>query len=121
MSDTKKGAEKAQGELLPGGVSQEQFQKWKNVHGDVHEIIAGKKNDKTGKTYHAYLKNPDRKTMSAAMSFVSKDPVKMNEILLENCWLGGDEEIKTDDGLFFAAAAVISEVFNIGEAEVKKH
>ncbi|GHV11720.1 hypothetical protein FACS1894162_7350 [Bacteroidia bacterium] len=45
-------------------------------------------------TNKCYLHRPDRKALSAASVIGKTDPLKYNEILLNNCWLGGDEEIK---------------------------
>ena len=69
-------------------VSQEQIDAWKKQHGDIYAIKVD------GKT--AYLKKPDRKTLSFASVAGQKDPMKFNEIILENCFIGGDEEIKKD-------------------------
>lgn len=89
-----------------------QIQEWKKKHGEISLLkIEDKK---------AYLKTPDRKTLSYASSFASSDPLKFNEILLENCWLGGDEEIKTDDALFLAASSKLAELIKIKEATLEK-
>ena len=69
-------------------VSQEQIDAWKKQHGEIYAIKVD------GKT--AYLKKPDRKTLSFASVAGQKDPMKFNEIILENCFIGGDEEIKKD-------------------------
>ena len=57
------------------------------------------------------------------MSYIAtltNTPVRANEVLLENCWLGGDESIKTDDAKFFGVAAKLDEIVQIREAEIKK-
>ena len=46
--------------------------------------------------------------------------MKYNEIMLRNCWLAGDEEIKTDDALFLGVSAKLGELIDIKEAELKK-
>jgi hypothetical protein len=93
-------------------VSQEQIDAWKKQHGDIYAIKVD------GKT--AYLKKPDRKTLSFASVAGQKDPMKFNEIILENCFIGGDEEIKKDDSLFLAASAKIVELIEVKEAELVK-
>ena len=85
---------------------------WKKKHGDIFRL---KVEDKV-----CYLRTPDRKTMSFAASVATKDPLKFNEILLSNCWLGGDEEIKTQDDLFLAASSKIAEIIQIKEAGLEK-
>lgn len=90
----------------------EQIEAWKKKHGDVFRVTVG------GKV--AYLKRPDRKTLGAAAVVGKNDPMKYNEILLKNCWLDGDEEIKTDDSLFLGVSSKLAELVEIKEAELKK-
>ena len=93
-------------------VSQEQINAWKAKHGDVYQVSCDGKN--------AYLKKPDRKTLSYATSVASKDPIKFNEILLAGCWIGGDEEIKTNDSLFLSVSARLAELIEVKDAEMLK-
>ncbi|AZI53903.1 hypothetical protein EIB75_10635 [Epilithonimonas vandammei] len=93
-------------------VSQEQIDAWKKQYGDIFAIKVD------GKT--AYLKKPDRRTLSFASVAGQKDPMKFNEIVLENCFIGGDEEIKKDDSLFLAASSKIVELIEVKEAELVK-
>lgn len=93
-------------------ITQEQIQEWKAKHGDIFKL---KIEDKV-----CYLKVPDRKTLSYASSVATKDPLKFNEIILNNAWLGGDEEIKTQDSLFLAASSKIAEIIEVKEAELEK-
>lgn len=64
------------------------------------------------------LRSPGRQDLSYAS--VVKDPIKLNEVLLNQLWVAGDEEIKTDDSLFMAVCAKMEEVLKIKEAEIKK-
>lgn len=84
----------------------------KSKHGEVFEI------DVDG--HKAYLKKPDRKTLSYASSVASKDPIKFNEILLNGCWLAGDDRIKTDDSLFLSASQVLGTLVEVKEASLVK-
>ena len=93
-------------------ITQEQIQEWKSKHGDIFRL---KIEDK-----ECYLKTPDRKTLSYASSTATKDPLKFNEIILKNSWLGGDEEIKTDDALFLSASSKLGELIQIKEATLEK-
>lgn len=93
-------------------VTQEQINAWKKIHGEIFKL---KIEDK-----ECFLKTPDRKTLSFASSVATKDPLKFSEILLNNCWLGGDEEIKTNNGFFLAASSKISEIIEVKEAELEK-
>lgn len=93
-------------------ISQEQIDAWKKQYGDIFAIKVD------GKT--AYLKKPDKRTLSFASVAGQKDPMKFNEIVLENCFIGGDEEIKKDDSLFLAASSKIVELIEVKEAELVK-
>lgn len=95
---------------LIGEVSKEQIADWKKKHGKVWAIIVD--------GHICYLKKPDRNALSYASTIGMKDPIKFNEIMLNNCWLGGSEEIKTDDDLFLAAAGKLVELINIKDAEL---
>ncbi|MBW7838582.1 MAG: hypothetical protein H3C36_02855 [Chitinophagaceae bacterium] len=93
-------------------ITDEQIKAWKKQHGDIFKLQI---EDKV-----AYLKTPDRKTLSYATSVATKDPLKFNEIILNNCWLSGDEEIKTDDALFISAGAKLADLIQVKEAELVK-
>lgn len=88
----------------------EQVQEWKQKHGDLFEISVEEKS--------CILHRPTRKDLS----FVSvvKDPIKMSEAMLNQLWVYGDEEIKTDDALFLAAIQKMQDVLEVKEAEIKK-
>lgn len=102
----------AKAKELIGQATPEQIEEWKRKHGDVRAVIVD--------GHIGYLKKPDRKTLSYASAVGSKDPVKFNEILLGNCWLGGSEDIKTDDALFFGASATLAELIEVKTAELVK-
>lgn len=91
-------------------VTKEQIKEWKAKYGDIFEVTV------EGKT--CILRKPNRKDLSYAS--VVKDPIKMSETLLNRLWLGGDEEIKTDDELFMATVNVMEDVLKVKEAEIKK-
>lgn len=93
-------------------VTAEQIKKWKKKYGSVSKLSV---EDKV-----AYLRPPDRKTLSFAGSIATKDPMKFNEIILKNCWLAGDEEIKTDDNLFISASGKLADLIDIKEAKLEK-
>lgn len=92
--------------------TKEQIAIWKEKHGDVYQVSV---DGKVG-----YLKKPDRKTLSFATTVGASDPMKFNEILLKNCWIDGDEELKTKDEYFFAVIAKMEELIQVKEAELKK-
>jgi len=97
---------------LKGQATPEQVTEWKAKHKEVFAI--------TVDGHVAYLKKPDRKTIAYASSVGAKDPIKFNEIMLANCWLGGSEAIKTDDDLFLGASGKLAELIEVKEAELVK-
>lgn len=95
-----------------GQATPEQIADWKALHGEIFAITV---EDKIG-----YLRKVDRKTLSFASAIGTKDPMKFNEIILTNCWLGGDEELKTNDDYFLAVSGTLSELIVVKEAELVK-
>ena len=93
-------------------VTTQQITEWKQKHGEIFKITVDGK--------EAYLRKPDRKILSYVTSMASNEPLKFNEILLNNCWLGGDTEIKTDDTLFLSASAKLGQLIEIKSAELVK-
>lgn len=68
----------------------------------------------------AILKKPDRKVLSMALSLSEKDPIKFGELILDSCWIEGDEEIRTNDSYFLASLEVLQEMVEIKQASLKK-
>ena len=93
-------------------VTKEQIKQWKAKY---KEVFVLRVDDKV-----AYLRTPDRATLSYASTLATKDPMKFNEAILTNCWLRGDEEIKTDDALFLSASSKLGELIQIKEATLEK-
>lgn len=90
----------------------EQIAGWKKQYGDVFRLeVDG---------HVAYLKKPGRKVMSMALSTGKNDPIKFGEIILNNCWLGGDRQIIEDDRLFFGAMQQLDQMVEFAESELKK-
>jgi hypothetical protein len=67
-----------------------------------------------------YLKKPTRKTLSYASVAARENPLKFNEVILNECWLGGDEEIKTDDELFLSVGTHLERMVEVKHAELEK-
>ncbi len=93
-------------------ITKEQIQEWKKQYKDIFVISVEDKK--------VYLRTPDRKTLSYASTLATKDPLKFNEVILNNCWLGGDEEIKTNDELFLAVSSKLPDLIQIKEATLEK-
>ena len=90
----------------------ENIEKWKKEHGDVFLIEVEDKK--------CYLKKPDRKTLSLAMTKAQTNPLAFAEIIMKNCWLAGDECMREDDTYFFAASSKLDALVEVKTAEIKK-
>lgn len=117
---------------LIGEVDQAQIDKWKadpKCLGIVGIIVGG---------HIAYVKRPDRNIVSYALSQMSfamtpsnnsleqakiemslGKMYKQGEAVLSNCWLGGSEEIRTDNKLWTGACMKAGELIEYEEAELK--
>lgn len=68
----------------------------------------------------AWLCPMDRKIVSMVAMTAGGDPVEAAELVLENCWLEGDERIKHDDEYFFGAMTQLKELRAAKLADIKK-
>jgi hypothetical protein len=73
----------------------------------------------------AYLRKPDRITIESALGLampIQGRPqyIRAGEIVLLNCWVGGDDEIKTDDDLLVPAAMQAFQIVQAKTAVLKK-
>lgn len=92
-------------------ITQEKIDGWKKQHGDIYLIEV---EDKA-----CVVSKPNRKDLSFAM-LLKDDPIKFNETLLNNLWIEGDAEIKTNDDYFLAVSSQLGELLQIKEATLKK-
>jgi len=90
----------------------QQIAAWKEKHEKVYAYTADGKN--------CYLKKPDRVALGAAAVVGKTNPIKYNEILIENCWLGGDDCLKEEDKYFLGLSGKIAELVEIKEGELKE-
>ena len=100
-----------------GKLSDNQIKELKEKHGDIFAI---KVKDSEGAEHYAYLRKPKRRDLSAASVAGTKDPLKFNEVIMRQCWAGGDDAIRNDDYLFLAASGVMADIIEVGEAELEK-
>jgi hypothetical protein len=103
---------KKEKKVLTGEATPEQIAMWKNLHGKVFhfEVDGGV----------CYLKRPSRNIVSAASTLGQTNPIKYAETLLENCWLDGDESIKTDDTKFLSVAGKLDALMQLTDVTVKE-
>ena len=88
----------------------EQIQQYKDKYKQVYEITVEDKS--------CLVRKPNRKDLSYVST--QKDPIRMSEVMLNQIWLEGDEEIRTDDELFLAVVKKIDEISQkaLSDAEV---
>lgn len=85
---------------------------WKKKHGDIFAYEAD------GKT--CYLHRPSRQAIAAASVVGKEDAFKFAEVIVSSCWLGGDEELRTEDKYFMGLSQKVSELVEIKVGELKK-
>lgn len=93
-------------------INEAQIAEWKKKHGDVFLISVEDK--------QCYVKKPTRAQLGRATTHMKANPIKFAEILLGDIWLGGDEELKTEDAYFMGVAQSLDELIEIKEATLKK-
>jgi len=72
-----------------------------------------------------YLKSIDRPTFEQAMGLITKtrsnpEMIRAGEVILLNCWVAGDDIIKTDDAFLIPAALQAFELMEVKTATLKK-
>jgi len=100
------------GKTMVGQATPEQIEAWKKKHGEIFAVRCD--------GHVAYLKKPSRKALSYASVAGKTDPIKFNEALLNDCFIGGSEAVKTDDSLFLGVSAKLAELIEVKEAELEK-
>lgn len=102
---------------LPYNPPAEKTAEWKKKFNDIFLVTV---KDAFDNEHCAVFKKPGRKELSLAMSKAKDNPMAMNDSLFVNCWLEGDEIIKTDDSLYLAACGQLAEMIEVRQAEIKK-
>lgn len=94
-------------------VTKKQIEEWKAKHGEIFKIEF-----EDGK--EVFLKKPSRKVLSYAMTKMQDNPLAFAEVILNQCFLGGHEEVKTDDDYFLGASSQLEGLMEVKSAELKK-
>lgn len=68
----------------------------------------------------AYFKKPGIDVISAAARFMESDPLKGATIIMESCWLGGDEVIKQNDEARLSCMQSLGKLITIRTSTIKK-
>lgn len=93
-------------------VTQEQIQEWKAKYGQVFKITVEDK--------QCYLRIPTRKDLSYASAAGKDNIFAFNESILNNCWLAGDEEIRTNDEYFLGASEALGGIIKAKKSKLVK-
>ena len=94
-------------------IDNNQINEWKEKYGNIYELPV---DDKV-----AYLREPKMKDFKRAFTAMQNNgDLAFGEEMINLLFIGGDEEIKTNDEYFFPARKEIKEFFNFEEAEFTK-
>ncbi|QYS86308.1 hypothetical protein JJC03_15490 [Flavobacterium oreochromis] len=90
-----------------------QINELKEKHGDIYELPVEDKK--------AYLRTPKMTDYKRAFTALQNDgEIAFGEVLLNLLFVGGDEEIKTNDDYFFPARKELKEFFIYDDAQITK-
>lgn len=110
--------------VLPNGVTEEMVNAWRAKYGEdamgeenVKVIVLSSKTD-PNKKFSCVVRNPDSKILGMAMPFMEKNLYKLCQILITNCFLGGDEVMKEYPPFIMAAGGKISEWLDQVESDI---
>lgn len=102
------------------GITAEMIAEAKAKHGEDKVRILSLPLDDDNTEYKEVLAVvPKRQVIGMYQRFADSDPNKAQEILVKNCLLSHKEEVLADDGLFFAALALIAKLIPVREGSIK--
>jgi hypothetical protein len=97
------GADEVAAILHSGRATSEQIEAWKAA--DKRNIPVGKVMEVIvtvgeGELAYAYMRYPDRNVLALCMRLSHQEKVlEAGEVLLQNCWIGGDLRLKPNDAM----------------------
>lgn len=113
---------------LPGGITQDQLDAWKKKYNQkgkdsvfcIQVPVDDKLNEdgSPANVASGWFRRPDMDVMQKA-NLHAGDPVTMGLVILNNCWLGGDPEIREDDEVQMSTITSLVSVFKIRQAVIK--
>jgi len=92
-----------------GEATAEQIAEWKKKYGPGKVF--------TVDGHICYMRRPTRVEVAAANAITNG--IKSNEFLMNTCWLGGSDEIKKNDQLFYAVSSKMKDLITEKEAEIE--
>lgn len=101
-------------------VTKETKEQLKKEHGDKLRSLILPMNDESTEEIEVLCVVPSRSVVGQSMKFMQSDPKKGQEILVKNCLLTDKETVLNDDGLFYAAAGLLTELIPIRQGKFGK-
>ena len=103
-----------------GKATEEQLDAWKKEYEAQGPIKIVTLKVSENETSFGYLKPPSRLVIAKAMSmFAEKQLIECGTFILNNCWLGGDERMRTNDKMNIAAATYANGTIEFMEGDLK--
>ncbi|MDE6493010.1 MAG: hypothetical protein K2O66_01220 [Bacteroidales bacterium] len=89
----------------------QRIEEWKRKYGKVfcYEVEG----------QQLYFRQPDRKTLAAAGVIAKNDPMKYNEFVLKNSFLGGNAELLEDNSVFYGLSQIMDKLVAAKIGELK--
>ncbi|MBW7839233.1 MAG: hypothetical protein H3C36_06290 [Chitinophagaceae bacterium] len=101
-------------------VNKEVKESLKKEHGDKLRSLILPLDDNGTEELEVLCTIPTRNVVGQAMKFMQSDPKKGQEILVKNCLLTDKDTVLNDDGLFYAAAGLITELIPVRQGKFGK-
>ncbi|AKK73778.1 hypothetical protein OK18_15240 [Chryseobacterium gallinarum] len=101
-------------------INQETKENLKKEHGDKLKSLILPLDDDSTEEIEVLALVPSRSVVGQSMKFMNTDPKKGQEILVKNCILTDKERVLADDGLFYAAAGLLTELIPIRQGKFGK-
>jgi hypothetical protein len=84
-------------------ITTDQIAALKKAHGNIIVIVLEEK--------YCVIRQPTRRDYSLALISAKRDINGFASSILDNCWIEGDDEIKSDDDYFLEASSQVDELF----------
>lgn len=104
---------------LPAGITPELLATLKEKYDNRLRYADLPKDDNGDEYLTVIVCVPDRVVTSEFEKWIDPNPLKAKELLVNACLLTHKEEVKADDGLFYAAVNAISSLIPLRKAVVR--
>lgn len=101
-------------------VNKEVKESLKKEHGDKLRSLILPLDDNADEELEVLAIVPSRNVVGQSMKFIQSDPKKGQEILVKNCILTDKEQVLENDGLFYAASGLLTELIPVRQGKFGK-